>query len=80
MENRAFAVSLLVLLNLLSHSPGGLAATGDPDISTTTGAFKEVMNKSSISFQILTVDWMYVHIPYLVTLWILIAFGSLIGK
>ncbi|XP_077158824.1 sodium/hydrogen exchanger 3 isoform X1 [Paroedura picta] len=75
MEKRAFAV---VLLSLLTHGPGGLAAN-DLASSTKNKTFQEeVTNKSSISFQILTVDWLYVHVPYLVTFWILVAFSSLI--
>lgn len=80
MKKRAFVAWSLVLLNLLTCSPGGLAAKEYLGPNPATRTLKEVTNGSSISFPIVTVDWLYVHVPYLVTFWILVAFCSLIGK
>lgn len=82
-----------VLLAWLLYSPGGLAGSVVSRSRTSDVAFEasqkpplEFLDKRNASsssnqvFQIITLDWQKVHIPFLITFWILVAFSARIGK
>lgn len=83
-----------VLLAWLACRPGSLAGSVLSEPTIPSMAFEtsqetlrkavDISNSSSGSssqgYQVVTFDWLAVHVPYIVTFWILVAASSLIGK
>ncbi|XP_034990595.2 sodium/hydrogen exchanger 3 isoform X1 [Zootoca vivipara] len=72
MKKRAFVLPFLILLIvLMCHSEGLTERDG---LGTANETIKATNHSGG--FQIVTFDWLHVHVPFLVTFWVLVAFSA----
>lgn len=80
MGERKFVLCSFVLLIICMWSPGDCTKTVEFNPRATSTAKPNAPGNKSEGFQIITIDWLKVHVPYLITFWVLVAFSALIGK
>lgn len=81
MDERKSLLCSFIMLIIFTCSPGDCTKRVQHNYGTANVTLsKDVPANKSEGFQIITVDWLKVHVPYLITFWVLVAFSALIGK